>query len=177
MRSTTKVDSGRPAPRYGPVGTVLVKTAVVRTQAAGIAYTLVIILAAFDSGTYEPVWAPTLNVRLTSRAVMRPSLSTPRWAVASASRPWKSVRKASVRSLVQRTGRPRRRAAQVTTTCSGYRAVRGPKPPPTSGQVTWTFSSGTLSAAASAARWRTTPWLPAIISYVAVLRSNVPSAA
>ena len=67
---------------------------------------------------------------------------------------------ASLRSLVHFTGRPRRFAAQTTATCSGYRLFLRPNAPPTSGDTTRMRSGESLSAAASVAFRRTTPWFP-----------------
>ncbi len=88
---------------------------------------------------------------------MRPSASSAKAAWVMLSRPWKSVRKPSLRSAVQRTGRPVRMAAQGQSTASGWTRERLPNPPPTSGQTTSICEGGTFSAAAMSMRWRTTP--------------------
>ena len=76
------------------------------------------------------------------------------------SRPCGSHWKVSVRPLIHFTGRPSRFAAHSTMPDSGKILPRRPKPPPTSGEMTRSFSFGTFRISrASPSCTRITPWV------------------
>ena len=80
---------------------------------------------------------------------MRPSASTATSVSWSWPRSWLAEMKCSRRSSVHLTGRPSCMAAQGTSTSSGKNIrILVPKPPPTSGAMTSTLSSGRPSMAA-----------------------------
>ena len=61
----------------------------------------------------------------------------------------------SLRVSTHFTGRPSRRASHAAMTNSGYTTAFGPKPPPTAGAITLTWSGGASRAAAT---WSRTSW-------------------
>ena len=58
-------------------------------------------------------------------------------------RPWVVAWKFSLRVSAHLTGRPSRIAQNIVTKSAGYAAILLPKPPPTSGAITRSLSSGT----------------------------------
>ena len=120
-RSIAYVASGRPAPRYGPVGVVFVNTPVLSMWMAGVVYTparpptLLVAGPALRGVRY----APMSTLSATRRPRKRPLASSASSAVVTLSRPCSSLRKPSRRLDVHFTGRPRRFAAQHTRTSSG----------------------------------------------------------
>ena len=76
-----------------------------------------------------------------------PSLSSASEASLTESRPWQSLWMLSERSATHLTGRPVLRAAQDTSASSGNTPPFMPKPPPTSGEITRNFISGSRNTA------------------------------
>ena len=67
----------------------------------------------------------------------------------------------SERVSTQRTGRSSLRASQATRISSGYGPILAPKPPPTSGATTRTWSASSPSRATRASF---TPWAPWVLA-------------
>ena len=64
-------------------------------------------------------YAPMFDTVCVRTARNLPAASSASSASVTWSRPWPSLRKLSERSAIHFTGRPSRRAAQATSTCSG----------------------------------------------------------
>ena len=142
-RSIRCVASGRPAPRYGSVGVLFVKTPTARPSSACNLY------APCASST-PTVWnvpnMPTYAPRSSHWVARRPRTVPSRLAAISTSqvwaRPWVVALRSSLRSPIHFTGRPSLTAATQARTSSEYTRSLEPNPPPTSGAITRTFCSG-----------------------------------
>ena len=137
-RSSSAVASGRPAPRYAPVGVVLVAATTTSNWIAAEAVGAVRHppragrQERADAGVGAGV-ADEADAQAGERAVaaaaeldvldLRPAVRQGEHVLAARRHP-------------RRPGRPRRCAAAATTICSGYSPALPPKPPPTCGVTT-----------------------------------------
>ena len=90
---------------------------------------------------------------------MVPSRLPARLACWTWPRPCTMPTRFSERVSVHRTGRSSRRASQATRSSSGVVPCLAPKPPPTSGVMTWTSSASRPNTIARASR---VPWAPCV---------------
>ena len=133
---------------------LFVITPTVLNRTRGMSYTPTDIICV-SIGRIAPMagYAPADATTEPSNPTILPFLSTPSLAVITKSRPWTSDTMSSDRVAVHLTGRPSFSAAAPATRCSGYTAAFGPKPPPTQGHTTRSFSGASPRSGAYA------PWI------------------
>ena len=148
--------SGRPAPRYAPIGVVFVTATATSKRIDGKAYVpWAILRVPVGRNAPTPGYAPASPTSRTRRPVNVPSRRQPSSAYWIWPRLWGSAFMSSLLGGTHTTGRPNRRAAAATTVYSGCRPALPPNPPPTCGVTMCTSDGSSPSAPAS---WPCSAW-------------------